>query len=194
MEGCTSSATLGHILSNCQPMLTRYTHRHDSCLNYLYKTLKQTKPNDLEIYADLENCRINGGTVPPNIALTTSRPDLVLVDTKTKKVTLIELTITWDTAANTDAAGERKQARYTYLSEDIEEKGYTCHNSPLEIGTRGYISPRNKSTLMYLAHICNIKKPQNFIKTIGKLSLLGSYQLYLARNSQDWSSGGLLLP
>ena len=156
--------------------------------------MKHNKSSDLEIYADLEDCKINGGTVPPDICLTGSRPDLVLIDRKNKKVTLLELTITWDTVANTDAARDRKQARYTFLTEDIEEKGFSCHNSPLEIGTRGYISPRNKSTLMYLAHICKVRKPHNFLKTIGKISLLGSYQIYLARNSQDWSSGGLILP
>ena len=163
-------------------------------MNYIYKTLKENKPDHLEIYADLEDCKINGGTVPPDVTLTGSRPDLVLVDRSNKKVSLIELTITWDTTANTDAARDRKQARYTYLQEDIEEKGFNCLNNPLEIGTRGYISQRNKSTISYLVEICKVRKQQLFIKTIGKLALLGSYQIYLARNSQDWSSGGLLIP
>ena len=108
----------------------------DSCLNYIYKTLKENKPNHLEIFADLEDCKINGGTVPPDVTLTGSRPDLVLVDRQSKKVSLIELTITWDTTANTDAARDRKQARYAYLKEDIEERGFHCFNNPLEIGTR----------------------------------------------------------
>ena len=196
MDGCTSKATLGHIMSNCQTMLHqgRYTHRHDSCLNYIYKTLKENKPNHLEIFADLEDCKINGGTVPPDVTLTGSRPDLVLVDRQSKKVSLIELTITWDTTANTDSARDRKQARYAYLKEDIEERGFHCFNNPLEIGTRGYISQRNKSTISYLAEICKVRKPKLFVKTIGKIALLGSYQIYLARNSQDWSSGGLLIP
>ena len=38
--------------------------------------------------------------------------------------------------ANTETARDRKQARYAYLKEDIEERGFHCFNNPLEIGTR----------------------------------------------------------
>ena len=74
MEGCNNNATLGHLLSNCQIMVNqgRYNHRHDSCLNLMYKTLKENKPEGVEIFADLEDCKINGGTLPPDVALTAS--------------------------------------------------------------------------------------------------------------------------
>jgi hypothetical protein len=196
MQGCSDNATHGHILSNCQIMVNqgRYTYRHDSCLNFLYKTLKQDIPNDIEIYADLEGCRVNGGTLPPDVALTTSRPDLVLINRSTAPhhVVLAELTMTWDTVANTDRARDRKEARYQYLTEDIKENGYKCANMPFELGVRGYISPRNKETLLFLAHTCKVKKPKNMLKVLGKLSLLGSYQIYLARKSQSWTPGGLM--
>ena len=59
MVGCESKATLGHILSNCQKMVIqgRYTYRHDSCLNHLYKTLIENKPQNIDIYADLDDCK-----------------------------------------------------------------------------------------------------------------------------------------
>ena len=148
MDGCSGTATLGHLLSNCQVMVNqgRYTHRHDSCLNLLYKTLKNNIPRGMEIYADLEGCMINGGTLPPDVALTGSRPDLVLVNRASSPVQVIlaELTMTWDTVANTNNARDRKQARYQYLTEDIQQRGFKCVNLPFEIGVRGYISPRNK--------------------------------------------------
>ena len=198
MEGCSNTATLGHLLSNCQIMVNqgRYSFRHDSCLNLIYKTLKENKPENIEIYADLKDCKINGGTLPPDVALTGSRPDLVLVDRSCNPhhVILAELTVTWDTVANTDRARDRKEARYQYLSEDIRQNGYKCSNMPFEIGARGYISPRNRETLMFLSHTCRVAKPKNLIKLIGKVALLGSYQIYLARKSQTWSSGGLLRP
>ena len=100
--------------------------------------------------------------------------------------------MTWDTVANTNNARDRKEARYEYLTENIKERGFTCSNLPFEIGVRGYISPRNRATLMFLSHTCNVKKPKTLLKSLGKLSLLGSYQIYLARKSQTWSSGGLL--
>ena len=38
------------------------------------------------MFADLENCKINGGTLPPDVALTGSRPDLVLICTEAKEL------------------------------------------------------------------------------------------------------------
>ena len=126
MEGCNNTATLGHLLSNCQIMINqgRYNHRHDSCLNLLFNTLKVNKPEGMQIFADLEDCKVNGGTLPPDVALTASRPDLVLIDRSVtpQHVILAELTVTWDTVGNTDRARDRKQARYQHLSDDIRER------------------------------------------------------------------------
>jgi hypothetical protein len=54
--GCSDTATLAHLLKNCQVIVNqgRYTHRHDSCL--IYKTLKKDLPKDIEVYADLDEC------------------------------------------------------------------------------------------------------------------------------------------
>ena len=67
-----------------------------------------------------------------------------------------------------------------------------CTNLLYEIGVRGYMSKRNRETIMFLSHTCNVRNPKYLMKMLGKLALLGSYQIYLARNSQSWSSGGLL--
>ena len=58
-------------------------------------------------------------------ALTTARPDLVLFDksAKSHKVFLVELTMTWDTVANTDAASSRKHVRYENPTLDIRNNG-----------------------------------------------------------------------
>ena len=50
------------------------------CLNLLIKTLRENKPDKREIFADFEDCRTNGGALPPDTALTNSRPDLVIID------------------------------------------------------------------------------------------------------------------
>ena len=124
----SNKAALGHLLSNCQIMVNqgRYNHRHDSCLNLMYKTLKENKPEGVEIFADLEDCKINGGTLPPDVALTASRPDLVLIDRSSNPhiVILAELTVAWDTVDNTDRARDRK---------DIRERESKCTNLPFEI-------------------------------------------------------------
>ena len=148
----------------------------------------------MQIFADLEDNKMNGGTISPDVALTASRPDLVLIDRSCNPphVILAELTVTWDSLNNTDRARDRKEARYQYLCEDIRERGFKCTNLPFELGTRGYISPRNRETLFFLCHLCKVKKPKQMLKLLGKMSLLASYQIFLARKSQTWSSGGLL--
>ena len=63
---------------------------------------------------------------------------------------------------------------------------------PFEIGVRGYMSKRNREIIMFLSHTCNVRNPKYLTKMLGKLAIMGSYQIYLARNSQSCSSGGLL--
>ena len=58
-----------------------------------------------------------------------------------------KLTIPFDTVTGVEGARERKMKRYTTLTRDTREKGLTCSLHMQEIGTRGYISPRNRGTL-----------------------------------------------
>ena len=50
------------------------------------------KPDSLELLPDIEDYKIKGGTIPADILCTLERPDLVLVDGKSKKILLLELT------------------------------------------------------------------------------------------------------
>ena len=87
-------ATLLHILNNWDAFLgeaERMTLRHSSILNFI----AENKPNNKMICADLENFQTNGGSIPLNIVVTSSRPDLVIVDSSTtpKTVYLYDLTV-----------------------------------------------------------------------------------------------------
>ena len=97
--------------------------------------------------------------------------------------------------SNFEAANKRKKERYTSLAADIEDKNYTCNNFPFEIGSRGYISLSNKSTLTLLHHLCQPRtKLRNFIQNISKVSIWASYSIYLSRNESNWTSVDLLKP
>ena len=123
LEGCNSLSTLGHILSGCNKALDRFAYRHDSVLAHLAKTINQCKADGVEVYADLNGHRVNGGTLPPDLCETQQRPDLVVIMKESRKVLLIELTICWDSQPNFQAAYDRKSARYAQLALDIEDKG-----------------------------------------------------------------------
>ena len=108
--------------------------------------------------------------------------------------TIIELTVPWDTTANMTAALQRKTKRYKELTTTIQGNGFKCSNIPLEVGTRGLINARNKGVLTKLCHGFKVGKVSSVIKSCSKLALLGSYTLWNARYSVDWSGGGYLKP
>ena len=141
----------------------------------------------IKVYADLPGHSINGGTLPPHIAITSSRPDLVIIDSADKTVWLLELTVSFET--NFEAAHNRKKVRYTALAQDIVSAGYNCQNIPFEIGSRGHISLANKSTLTVMHSLCKPdERLRTFVLNISKISLLCSYSIFLSRKEPTWTS------
>ena len=188
--------TLGHLLNNCKEALDRFEWRHNNIVKYLQTTISARGMEGVEVYADLEGHRINGVTVPPNIAITGQKPDLVIVkrNSTPPEVALVELTVPWDSASGMEKARIRKDDRYDKLKTDIEGNGFKCHNIPLEVGARGFINTRNKGVISHICKIMNIKKVSQVLKNCSKLALLGSYVIWNARHSQDWTSGQFLTP
>ena len=93
-------------------------------------TTIENLPQHIQVFADLEGHKVNGLTIPPHIVVTSSRCDLVIIDSSTQPATvyLFELTICFECEDNIAAANRRKYERYTALSEDIKEAGYSCRN------------------------------------------------------------------
>ena len=191
-----SPCTLGHLLSNCKEALDRYEWRHNNIVHYLLKEFSSQGLEGREIYADLEGKRINGVTIPPDIAMTAQKPDLVIVNRQANppEVIMVELTVPWDSSANLGSALQRKSERYSDLQTTIEGNGFKCSNLPLEIGTRGFINGKNKSLLTHLCKIMKVKKVSQVMQMCSKLAVLGSYSIWNARYSADWSGGGYLSP
>ena len=147
------------------------------------------------VYANLEGWKVNGGTVPPDLVATGQVPDIVLLDRKKKLIVLLELTVVFDSSlASFKAAEDRKSQRYERLTLDLKALGYKALNMPLEIGSRGVISARNHTVLADVCGMCGIKSLKTFRRTLGKISLLGSHRIYLARRSSEWSGGALIKP
>ena len=189
-----TTATLGHILNNCPKMLDRYEWRHNGVVAYLYKTLMDHKQAGVTVYADVEGAKVNGGTIPPNVLVTIQRPDIVIINTNTSPTSVLLVELTCPFTRNIVAADTRKRARYEFLTSDIEAAGYQCSNLPLEIGSRGHITPKNRELLVYLCHTFKVKKFQQVLRNCSKLSLLGSYTIFNARSSPEWANSGYLNP
>ena len=154
-NGPPPKATLNHILNYCEAFLSereRFTWRHNSVLIYVVETLLERLPPTMDLYADLPGHNINGGTLPPHIAVTHSWPDLVLINKTGRTVLLLELTVSFET--NCETAHKRKQERYQALTSDIEDSCFNCNNIPFEIGSRGHITLPNMTTLTTKHALC----------------------------------------
>ena len=148
----------------------------------------------MRVFADLNGWRTNGDTVPQDMALTEQKPDLVVINEAVKptRILLVELTVPWDNATNFQAALERKTARYERLTEDLIQAGYDARNLPLEIGCRGVINLRNAATLEYICNQVGIRAIKKLKGDLGRIALIGSYRIWLARSTREWNGGKLI--
>ena len=84
---------LNQSINVCRFLETIYVWRHDSIIYFIVETLKQNKPDSLEIYGDMDGHKCNGGTVPANIVVTGQWPDIVIIDKSTHQQTVLELSV-----------------------------------------------------------------------------------------------------
>ena len=142
---------------------------------------------------DILGHKINGGTILDDVLPTLERPDIVILNRTDKKITLFELTVSFE--KNADAANLRKKTKYVDLSSDIIGNGWNVDCVPFEIGSRGHINRRNKITILD-----TLKKNKIFIQKkklyqdISKISLLCSFSIFQAHCQPVWQSPPYLHP
>ena len=117
-------------------------------------------------------------------------PNIVLLDKEKKMIVLLELTVPFDSSLESIKAAQlRKTDRYNRMTLDLK-----AHNMPLEIGSRGVITARNHMVLATICGMCGIKNVKTFRRTLGKIALVASDRIYLARRSSEWTGGQLVKP
>ena len=168
-------------------------YRHDSVLNHLTSVIIANKPENIEVYADIPGFDLNGSTIPPDILVTLSRPDLVIINRSNKTVDILELTCSFE--RNILAAHQRKTTKYTSLKADIESAGFACSLLPFEIGSRGHVTKQTKTNLIhtFVKHKVS-SNALKCIKQISKISLLCSFCIFHAYKQPNWRSPPFLSP
>ena len=181
---CGQRQTLNHILNCCVVSLNqgRFTYRHDSILNYIQGCLDTTK---YTCYIDIEGHQTQGGgTIPPEILITTHKPDIVIIDKKTKSMEIFELTVPGESRIL--AAHDLKQRKYYNFETDIQTYKVSVH--PFEVGSHtGYITRENKERITRLHKLCKREvKFKTFKNNISAIAILGSYYIFNNRNIETW--------
>ena len=155
-----------HILNACPVSLFqgRYTWRHDSVLNKIILFLQQHLAGQGMLYGDLDGFRVTNNpptTVPPNILITSARPDIVFVGVE-KNLIILELTIPFNSPESMKKANNIKTNKYELLLSDLECNGYTPKFLAMEIGALGHHQPGTPSAL----HNLFPSIPKNSIRTL----------------------------
>ena len=136
------------------------------------------------MYSDLEGSQSeNGSTIPSNLAVTSLKPDLVIMDNST--VNIFELTIPFET--NINARHTYKSDKYAHYLTDIT--ALTPHLEAFEIGSRGTITPSNKERLKKLYNFTqkNISF-KKFTHNISELTVTSSYYIYIHWKDPSWTN------
>ena len=192
---CGNYANLEHILNWCSVSLHqgRTKWRHDSVLDHMFRELVKGKKNEVTMYAHIPGHQVNGGTIPADILTTAQRPDIVLVNRSEKKIALLELTISFE--KNIDSANQKKTLRYLNLAADLTNAGWEMDRRPFEVGSRGQITKRNKTTICDITrkYGLNVKKSK-LLKDLSKIALLCSFIVFQAHCQPDWQASPFLHP
>ena len=184
--------TLAHILSYCNMALEqgRYTWRHDSVLRTIFNFIRGNLKDGYELFTDLGGLGAgNGGTIPPDILVTTQRPNIFLVNRNLRKVILFELTVPWDT--NVVSSHDLKVNKYGPLVNDLSRE-FRVESYCFEVSARGQLSKANKARLKSFLLECTGMKRQSavqLITNVSKAALLGSFSIFSARNEASWNVG-----
>ncbi|XP_056127556.1 uncharacterized protein LOC130105540 [Rhinichthys klamathensis goyatoka] len=114
---------------------------------------------------------------PDTIAVTSLRPDMVLMSAASKQVVLLELTVPWEDRM--EEAQERKRAKYADLVAECRRNGWKARCEPVEVGCRGFAG-QSLHRVLGLLGICGLHR-QRAIKNILEAAEKAARWLWLRR-------------
>ena len=158
------------------------------------KTLNANKPENRDIFCDLEGHRRTNTTIPISCIVTNQIADLCIYSKNENRqsLTVVELTVPFE--LNIEKAHVRKTEKYSSLISDLKDNDIETHFIGLEIGSRGYINNDNSKRLKDLLKICDCKISfKDFRNTLSKIAIVSSFALYHAKDEPTWDDKTQLL-
>ena len=127
---------------------------------------------------------------PPQIMETAKRPDIIIYSELAKILVLLELTV--PSEQNLTNANIRKKCKYSELVAECENRSWTTHYFPVEIGSRGFYNTSLPKCLTALG--VPKGKRKGIMDHAAKTALRGSYAIWLSRNSKAFQKMTLIKP
>ena len=129
---------------------------------------------DWEISADLPEWN----DYPQVIKQTRLRPDIVLSDTASKQMVLIELTVPYE--SRIEQAHIYKREKYTDLVNELSRQGYKAKVFAVEVGARGFVG---KSVYQLLCQLnISSKTRKQAMKRLSEVAEKSSHWIWIRRN------------
>ena len=166
-----------HVLNSCPRALKlrRFNERHDQVLQAIVASVKEHLPPSTSMSADLGD----NYSFPCHITPSDLRPDLVLWSDTDKSLTLVELTIPFETSFH--EAQTRKESRYADLTQEATKSGYKTNLITVEMGSRGLAHMNGFKKLQKVLSLSKTEL-QTMITEASRASLTGSYKIWCTRN------------
>ena len=133
---CGEQQSLCHVLNHCSVAqnLRHYNHRHDAVLKVIADMVESNLAPNQCMTVDLPG---NNYLFPQHIGRTESRLDLVVWEDDTRMVTVVELTICFE--SNFNDAQRHKTLKCAELLEEVEHSDYCGSLITIEVDSCGLL-------------------------------------------------------
>jgi len=150
---CHKMETQKHVLNNCKHLLHLYKLRHDNALKVLKPfVLKAIGADDVLVWD--RHCPRT--LYQSQGRIKHDRPDVLIVNTVTKVVTMLELTICYD--SNVEKSTNKKIAKYQILMDAMRAKDFEPTLGVVAIGSLGTLVPEALESLAMILSEPNAKR------------------------------------
>lgn len=126
----------------------------------------------------------NGEIIPPELNVTSDKPDIVIIYRKSSSVAICELTVPFK--INIKARNLYKTNKYAYMLTD--NTSFKPKRTASERGARGIVTKENKENLKFIHTFCGKTIPfKTFVENVSAIAINSSYYIYNRRKEPTWS-------
>ena len=195
--------TTAHILGSCPAALNQlqYTYHHNQVLRVLVTKLVEAFVDlpFVKVFADIPNFHADSSSlstiIPASLLITPYHLDIVIYNSQSLSVTLLELTRPLDSIHHIQSACDRKQnkAEYLQLLAEFDHLNIANYYDTIEITVLDHFEMslvRNFLNLLNFVHD-DLMIPRGVIRdwldATAFASISASQRIFLARNCREWS-------